>query len=170
MNNNCTASGAKVVFGDVSDEPARELESRLGPSVRYVHCDTSSYSDQLELFATAESAFGRVDIVVANAGIANHKDIFAPDQDITKEPSMLEIDVNLKGVIFTARIGMHYLRKIGGGDLVLVSSIAGFKESGGLTPYMASKHGVLGVLRGLRLTALPENIRINAICPWMTSE
>lgn len=164
------ASGAKVVFGDVSDKPAQELISKLGPSVRYMHCDTTRYADQLALFATAEKLFGRVDIVVANAGVAQHKDIFAPDQDINEEPSLREIDVNLKGVLFTARIGQHYLRKVGGGDMILVSSIAGFKETGGLTPYMASKHGVIGILRGLRLTALPENIRINVICPWMTSK
>ncbi|GAD94989.1 15-hydroxyprostaglandin dehydrogenase, putative [Paecilomyces variotii No. 5] len=163
------ASGAKVVFGDVVDEPAQELASTLGPSVQYVHCDTTSYADQLALFATAEKAFGQVDIVVANAGIGQQgKDIFTPDQDVNKEPALKEIDVNLKGAIFTARIGMHYLRKVGGGDLVLLSSIAGFKETGGLTPYMASKHGVIGLLRGLRITATPENIRINCICPWMT--
>jgi NAD(P)-dependent dehydrogenase (short-subunit alcohol dehydrogenase family) len=139
-------------------------------------CDTASYSDQLQLFAAAESIFGRIDIVVANAGMANHKDIFDPSQDISIEPSMKEVEVNLCGAIFTARIGMHYLRKNktrggkGGGDLVLVSSIAGFKECGGLAPYTASKHGVLGLMRGLHITAILEGIRINVICPWMTSE
>lgn len=89
---------------------------------------------------------------------------------------MKEIAVNLNGAIFTARIGMHYLRKNksrggkGGGDLVLVSSIAGFKECGGLATYTASKHGVLGLMRGLNITAQPEGININVICPWMTSK
>jgi NAD(P)-dependent dehydrogenase (short-subunit alcohol dehydrogenase family) len=102
--------------------------------------------------------------------MANHKDIFDPSSDITIEPSMKEVDVNLKGAIFTARIGMHYLRKTGGGDLVLVSSIAGFKECGGLAPYTASKHGVVGLMRGLHIVAILEDIRINVICPWMTSK
>lgn len=159
-----------MVFGDVSDGPAQELASKLGPSVRYLHCDTAQYVDQLALFKTAENEFGRVDIVVANAGTVQHQDSFAADQDINEEPSLLEIDVNLKGVLFTARIGQHYLRKVGGGDLVLVSSTAGFKDAKGHTPYMASKHGVIGILRGMRLTALQENIRINVICPFMTSE
>ncbi|KAF2730218.1 putative 15-hydroxyprostaglandin dehydrogenase [Polyplosphaeria fusca] len=168
-------AGCKVVFGDISVEPARALESLLGPTVRFLKCDTSSYSDQLQLFAAAESIFGRIDIVVGNAGMAIHKDIFDPKLDISIEPSMKEVEVNLCGAIFTARIGMHYLRKNktrggkGGGDLVLVSSIAGFKESGGLATYSASKHGVLGLMRGLHTTALPEGIRINVICPWMTS-
>jgi len=160
------------VFGDISEEPARDLESRLGPNVRYLHCDTSSYSDQLSLFAAAESIFGRINVVVANAGMAIHKDIFDPSSDISIEPSMKEVAVNLTGAIFTARIGMHYLRKnkTNGGDLVLVSSIAGFKGSGGLATYTASKHGVLGLMRGLHTTAFPEGIRINVICPWMTSK
>ncbi|KAF2662796.1 NAD(P)-binding protein [Lophiostoma macrostomum CBS 122681] len=166
-------AGCKVVFGDISEEPARELESQLGPNVRFLFCDTASYSDQLQLFAAADSIFGSIDVVVANAGMAIHKDIFEASSDITIEPSMKEVAVNLTGAIFTARIGMHYLRKNksksgGKGDLVLVSSIAGFKESGGLATYTASKHGVLGLMRGLHTTAFPEGIRINVICPWMT--
>jgi Short-chain alcohol dehydrogenase of unknown specificity len=82
---------------------------------------------------------------------------------------MKEIDINTKGSLFSARIGMHYLRLAGGGDLVLVSSIAGFKECGGLATYVASKHGIIGAMRGLHLTATPENIRVNVVCPWMTS-
>ncbi|KAF2199967.1 putative 15-hydroxyprostaglandin dehydrogenase [Delitschia confertaspora ATCC 74209] len=171
------AAGAKVVFGDVADTPACELASQLGPSVDYIHCDTTSYQSQLSLFKTAESLYGRVDIVVANAGVANHKDIFAPDADIEIEPSMIEIDVNLKGALFTARIGLGFLRRNResggdkedrGGDIILVSSIAGFKECGGLAVYTASKHGVVGLMRGLYLTAREEGVRVNVVCPWMT--
>jgi NAD(P)-dependent dehydrogenase (short-subunit alcohol dehydrogenase family) len=63
------------------------------------------------------------------------------------------------------------LRKNGreGGDLILVSSIAGWKECTGLVGYTASKHGVVGIMRGLHLSAVKEGVRINVICPWMTS-
>lgn len=158
------------MFGDVLEEPSRQLESELSPNAHFVKCDASSYSDQLALFKSAHEKYGKVDIVVANAGISIPKDIFDPAEDIMQEPSMKEIDINTKGVIFSARIGMHYLRQAGEGDLVLVSSIAGFKECGGLVTYTASKHGVIGVMRGLHLTATPENIRVNVICPWMTSK
>ncbi|KAJ5746173.1 15-hydroxyprostaglandin dehydrogenase [Penicillium odoratum] len=161
-------SGAKVVFGDVVEEPSRELESELGPNVQFIKCDASSYPDQLNLFKTAYEKYSRIDIVVANAGIGIHQDQFTPEADIEKEPSMAEIDVNLKGTLFTVRIGQHYLRKSGGGDIVMVSSIAGFKEGEGLVPYTASKHGVVGVMRGIHLTATRENIRVNVVCPWMT--
>ncbi|KAK5674335.1 hypothetical protein LTS10_012919 [Elasticomyces elasticus] len=165
-----TDAGAKVVFGDVSLRNGRALQAEIGESVSaFVPCDVTSYDQQLRLFATAEQKFGGVDIVIANAGISDPIDIFDVAFDVNKEPNLKEIDVNLKGVIYTAKIGMSYLRKRGGGTMVLVSSIAGFKESTSLTPYLASKHGVIGVLRGLRLSAVKENIFVNAICPWMTT-
>ena len=159
-----------MIFGDVNDRAGEELASRLGPSVSYKHCDTSSYSEQLALFALAEQLYGRVDIVVGNAGIVNYDDIFAPGKDWTQEPSMGEIDVNLKGVLFTTRIGMGYLRKSGGGDIVLTSSTAGFKSSDGLATYTASKHGVVGLMRGLQNKAKEENIYINVVLPYFTSK
>jgi NAD(P)-dependent dehydrogenase (short-subunit alcohol dehydrogenase family) len=154
----------------VSLADGKALQSELGDLVLFVPCDVSHYDQQLRLFATAELKFGGVDIVVANAGISDTNDIFDAAYDVEKEPSLKEIDVNLKGAIYTSKIGMSYLRKRGGGSLVLVSSIAGFKECTSLTPYLASKHGVIGVLRGLRLSAIKENISVNAICPWMTSQ
>ncbi|KAL2075387.1 hypothetical protein VTL71DRAFT_330 [Oculimacula yallundae] len=163
------ANGAKVVFGDISIPNGKALEEELGDSVAFVRCDVTSYEQQLLLFKTADERFGGVDIVVANAGISDPHDIFDPSVNLNDEPGLKEIDVNLKGVIFTAKIGMYYLRKRGGGSLVLVSSIAGFKESPAMTTYEASKHGVIGVLRGLRMTAIKENIFVNAICPWMTT-
>lgn len=162
--------GAKVFFGDVNDAVAEALVTELGASVRYRHCDASKYADQLALFEEAERVFGRIDIVCANAGVVVHKDIFAPDSDWRQEPSMLEVDVNTKGCLFSARIGMAYLRKYGGGDIVLTSSIAGWKECSSLVTYTASKHAVLGIVRGLYQQAWKEGISVNVICPWMTSE
>lgn len=170
-----------------------------------MQCDVTSYTSQLHLFRTAISLFGKIDIVVANAGISIPRDPFAfssipgngdeGDAEIEKEFPTAEIDVNLKGCLFTSRIGLFYLRKNKptsakskddirageraeggdfagdvGGDLILVSSIAGFKESTGLATYTASKHGVLGLLRGVRIQAGREGVRVNAVCPWMTSE
>ncbi|PMD57849.1 putative 15-hydroxyprostaglandin dehydrogenase [Hyaloscypha bicolor E] len=160
--------GAKVVFGDVADSHGLSLERELGERVVFTHCDTTKYSDQLKLFKEAEKRWGRIDIAVANAGISLPKDPFLPDEDVETEFSTAEIDVNLKGPLITARIGLAFLRKNGGGDLILVSSIAGWKECTGLVAYTASKHGVVGIMRGLHLSAVKEGVRINVICPWMT--
>lgn len=162
--------GARIVFGDVADQHGLSLQTELGNDrVVFQHCDTTKYSEQLQLFKEAEKRWGRVDIVVANAGISLTKDPFLPGEDVEREFSTAEIDVNLKGPLITARIGLAFLRKNGGGDLILVSSIAGWKECTGLVAYTASKHGVIGIMRGLHLSAVKENIRINVICPWMTS-
>ncbi|OJJ54507.1 hypothetical protein ASPSYDRAFT_159940 [Aspergillus sydowii CBS 593.65] len=163
-------NGAKVVFGDIAHDSAQEVISSLGKeNIHFVPCDTTSYASQLNLFRTAHSLYGRIDIVAAIAGVANPKSIFDPDSDINEEPTMLEINVNTIGSLFTARIGMHYLRQNkDGGDLVLMSSIIGFKETQDLVPYTTSKHGVVGIMRGLHLQAQKEGIRVNVVCPWVT--
>ncbi|KUJ09442.1 putative estradiol 17 beta-dehydrogenase [Mollisia scopiformis] len=164
-------AGAKIAFGDIATSLGQQLANSFSSDrILFQHCDTSSYTSQLSLFKLAHSTWGRIDIVVANAGISIPQDPFEADQDVEKEFSTREIDVNLRGALYTTRIGCHYLRKNGkeGGDLVLVSSIAGFKESTGLTVYTASKHGVLGILRGLRVQVAREGIRVNGVCPWMT--
>lgn len=142
--------------------PRRKQSSHL--HARFAKCDASNYTDQLHLFDSAYQLHGRVDIVVANAGISIPKDPFDPNVDIN-EPSTKEIAVNTIGSLFSARIGMYYLRKNrgrhgDGGDLVLVSSIAEFKECGGLVGYTASKHGVVGIMRGLHLTATQRLFRL----------
>ena len=65
---------------------------------------------------------------------------------------------------------MAYLRKYGGGDVVMTSSITGWKECSTIAPYTMSKHGVVGLGRGLYQQAAKEGVRINVVCPWMTSE
>ncbi|KAM6529371.1 hypothetical protein FALCPG4_007507 [Fusarium falciforme] len=140
--------GAKVVVGDLNAEEGKSL---------------------LALFQEAEQSFGRVDIAIANAAVGKLPDPLTVIEDINEEPPLPEVDINLRGVLFTSRIAMHYLRQHGGGDLILISSIGGFKETADLTPYLATKHGVIGVMRGLRMTSLKnDDVRVNVICPWTT--
>lgn len=94
---------------------------------------------------------------------------------IVQAPPSTVLDVNLLGCLYCARIASVYLRQNRSENedrsVTLVSSVAGFKESPGLFVYQASKHGVLGLMRSLRkYVSLPttHNIRVNAICPWMT--
>ncbi|EEU33735.1 uncharacterized protein NECHADRAFT_56159 [Fusarium vanettenii 77-13-4] len=161
--------GAKVVVGDLNAEEGKSLVSLLGENLRFIQCDVSKYGDQLALFQEAERSFGRVDIAIANAAVGRFPDPLTVIEDINEEPPLPKVDINLRGVLFTSRIAVHYLRKHGGGDLILISSIGGFKETADLTPYLATKHGVIGVMRGLRMTSLKnDNVRVNIICPWTT--
>jgi NAD(P)-dependent dehydrogenase (short-subunit alcohol dehydrogenase family) len=92
---------------------------------------------------------------------------------LIQKPQTKTLDVNLTGTVYFAHIAATYLKAAskptGPKSLILVSSTAGFKETPGLFTYSASKHGVVGLVRSLRLS-LPKthNINVNAICPWMT--
>ena len=158
------------MVGDVNADEDQSLVSLLGENVRFVQCDVTKYRDQLALFQEAERSFGRVDIAIANAAVGKLPDPLTVIEDINEEPPLPEVDINLRGVLFTSRLATYYLRQHGGGDLILISSLGGFKETAELTPYLATKHGVIGVMRGLRLTSLRDNIRVNVICPWTTRE
>ncbi|KAK5045630.1 hypothetical protein LTR84_008999 [Exophiala bonariae] len=162
------ASGARVVVGDLRLESIAAQGSKFGDSLRYLRCNVVNYQDQLDLFRTAKDNFGRIDVAIANAGTGKLPDDVVLVENINEEPPLPEVDVNLRGALFTARIAMHYMRQNGGGDLIMTSSVGGFKETIGLTTYVASKHGVIGIMRGLRLTSINDNIRVNVVCPWMT--
>lgn len=159
------ASGAHVFFGDVLDEPGTALEKELSSgsktNVKYVHCDVTSYEQNLQLFDAALKACGRIDHAVANAGLGEHGSMFDPGltlESVREEPTrnMKVVDVNLKGELYFARIASVYLQQGPGsgssGDksLTLVSSVAGFREDPGLNVYVPAKHGVLGLMRVLR--------------------
>lgn len=85
------------------------------------------------------------------------------------------MDINLRGILYFARIASVYLRQNrtenADRSIILVSSVAGFKESPGLFVYQAAKHGVLGIMRALRkyLPYQAHHLRVNAVCPWMTT-
>ena len=154
--------GAHVFFGDVVDEPGIALEKELSKNststVKYIHCDVTSYAQNLALFDAALQTCGRVDHAVAVAGLGEQGKMFDPAltlDSVREEPvrSMKVVDVNLKGPLYFARIASVYLNQpdaSGDKSLTLVSSVAGFREDPGLNVYVPSKHGVLGMMRVLR--------------------
>ena len=184
------ALGAHVFFGDVLDQPAFALEKELSASgrthVKFVHCDVTSYSDNLALFDAAYETCGRIDHAVAVAGLGEQGSFISPNltlESVREEPkrAMSVVDINLKGPLYFSRLASVYLRQPGLKDksstdaadksLTLVASVAGFREDPGLFVYTPSKHGVLGILRAFRSAlsqSKPHPIRTNAICPWMT--
>ncbi|KAL1590006.1 hypothetical protein WHR41_01355 [Cladosporium halotolerans] len=179
---------AHVFFGDVLDEPAIALEKELnsdGAMVEFVHCDVTSYAENLALFDAAFQAFGRIDHAISNAGLGEQGNIVSPEltlESVREEPTsnLRAVDVNLKGPIYFGRLASVYLRQSAGGNddhegndksLTFTSSVAAFREDPGLYVYTASKHGVMGWMRALRSTlsqTTPHAIRTNTVCPWMT--
>ncbi|KAI9376158.1 hypothetical protein BJX61DRAFT_491614 [Aspergillus egyptiacus] len=183
----CCQNGAYVCFGDLAVEAgertAQEYASDSAaapPRAIFVQTDVTSYESVLNLFDKAMEVYGRIDHAAAGAGISEIGNQFDPGLDMESVrlgPNTKVLDVNLLGCIYVARIASVYLRQNrpsstrSDRSILLISSVAGFKESPGLFIYQASKHGVLGLMRSLRLYLCgpAHNIRINCICPWMTT-
>jgi len=163
--------GAIVVFGDVSSGEA--IAKNFLGNVDYVKTDVTKYADLLGLFDLALTKYGRVDCAISNAGAMEQGQWVNPELDlesIREMPNQVTLDVNLLGTLYFVRIAPVYLKQgwREGDDksVILLSSVGGFKETPGMPVYQAAKHGVLGILRCLRLTLPDSHIRINAVCPW----
>ena len=113
------------------------------------------------LVAATVAAHGRLDIVVANAGVG----AYGPFLDLDPEQLELMIDVNLKGVLYTARAALPHLIEGGGGDFVSLASVAGVNAFGGEAVYNASKFGQVGFVRSLDIELREHGVRCSNICP-----
>jgi NAD(P)-dependent dehydrogenase (short-subunit alcohol dehydrogenase family) len=138
--------GAFVIFGDLATSAAEALMASLNHPARvtFVLADTSSYSANMTLFRVAHQKYGRVDHAIACAGISEQGKWFDPMltiESVAVEPTTKVLNVNLKGRLFFARIAVVFLREGKGSEdrsLTLLSSVAGFRESPGLTIYQVS--------------------------------
>ena len=144
------------------DKTVDEVKAR-GGRIAAVQADVR---DQAALAAAVDegmSQFGRLDIVVANAGLAAD----AAAMDMMDEKLWRDsIDVNLTGVWLTAKVAIPHLIAGGrGGAMVLTSSVGGLKAHPGIGNYVSAKHGVVGVMRTLAVELAPYNIRVNSIHP-----
>ncbi|MBW8827092.1 MAG: mycofactocin-coupled SDR family oxidoreductase [Acidobacteria bacterium] len=112
--------------------------------------------------AGVERFGGRLDVVVANAGIAT----YALSWELTPEQWQTMIDVNLTGVWNTTTAAIpHMLAAQNGGSIIMTSSVAGYRGYVGLSHYGAAKHGIVGLSRTLAVELGPQNIRVNTIHP-----
>jgi (+)-trans-carveol dehydrogenase len=106
---------------------------------------------------------GRLDIVVANAGIAS---LGGPVESMDPDNWTHTIDINLTGLWHTARAAIPHLVAGGrGGSIVLTSSVGGVKALPGMSHYVSAKHGVIGLMRSLAVELGPQSIRVNSVLP-----
>lgn len=109
-----------------------------------------------------EDAVGATDTVVASAGVAQPR-CDASELDLATWQHVLA--VNTTGVFLTVQVAIPQLRRRGGGAIVVVSSVGGLRGSAGYSAYVASKHGVIGLMRSLANELADDGIRVNAVCP-----
>jgi SDR family mycofactocin-dependent oxidoreductase len=131
----------------------RRIETYIG--------DVRSSADMRAATEQAASTFGKIDIVVANAGIWTPGSVWEMDDQTWQDM----IDINLTGVFNTVRFAIPQMIERKSGSLVLISSTCGVKALGWMPHYNAAKHGVMGLTRSLALDLGPYFVRANAILP-----
>ena len=157
--------GAKVVIGDILDDAGRQTEAQLrelGYECTYVHLDVTSESDWDAAVAAAVAAYGKLDILLNNAGILIRKNI----EDTTEDDWDRIFAVNAKGVFLGTKAAIPALRANGGGSIINISSTAGLVGSpNGSASYTATKGAVRLFTKSTAIQHAKEGIRCNSIHP-----
>lgn len=159
--------GAKVVVNDIDDKGGQrvvgEIEKASGQGcAAYVRGDVTSDSDVKALVAACLARFGKLDIMVNNAGIS-HRNM--PMLDVPEEMVDRIYAVNVKSIFLAARHVVPVFRKQGGGVIINNASTAGLRPRPGLTVYNASKGAAITMTKSMAVEFAPDQIRVNALCP-----
>lgn len=154
--------GAKVVVGARREERLTGLEEDLGSdNVAGVVMDVRSPEDNQRLVQTAVERFGRLDTIVPNAGIGLYGGILDHGDEHVGEM----MDTNFAGTVWSIRAAVPALLEANGGDVVIVSSVAGLRGGGDEAVYAATKFAQVGLAGALDRELREKGIRVTAICP-----
>jgi NAD(P)-dependent dehydrogenase (short-subunit alcohol dehydrogenase family) len=157
--------GAKVAVFDLHDDYGDTLVAELvsqGVQACYRHVDVSSESSVRSAIDDVAERFGRIDVLVNNAGIAGAN---KPTHEITEEEWDRVQAVNVKGVFFGTKHAIPHFRRAGGGSIINLSSIYGLVGAPDVPPYHASKGAVTLMTRTDALIYAPDGIRVNSVHP-----
>jgi NAD(P)-dependent dehydrogenase (short-subunit alcohol dehydrogenase family) len=160
-----SACGLHVVVADLDLAGGRRVAEELpGPAGLAVQADMSSAADVAALVETTRQSFGRLDVVVNNAGVQRSGAV----TEFAEEDWDLLVGVNPRSCFLAAKYGVPLMRENGGGSIVNVSSIAGLRGGPGQTAYSASKGAIVAFSRALAVELAADGIRVNCLCPgWV---
>jgi len=161
--------GAQVVLADVQSEAGEHLCQELAGTNQqalYVNCDVSDADSVKRAIDQAVEHFGRLDIVFANAGING---VWTPIDELQPDEWDRTLDINLKGTYLTVHFAVPHLKRVGGGSIIITSSVNGTRSfsNPGASAYSTSKAGQVAFMKMIALELGRHNIRCNAICPGM---
>jgi 3alpha(or 20beta)-hydroxysteroid dehydrogenase len=156
------AEGARVILGDVLDDRGMHVAAGLGEqSCRYIHHDVTSETEWAAAVAAAVDTFGRLDVLVNNAGVLK----FARIADMTLADFRQILEVNAIGCWLGMKAVIGPMTAAGGGSIVNISSIEGFTGAAGLSAYSASKFAIRGMTKVAARELGEFGIRVNSVHP-----
>jgi NAD(P)-dependent dehydrogenase (short-subunit alcohol dehydrogenase family) len=171
--------GACVMIGDVDDRAAETVSmiEAAGGKAAFKRADVSDAQAMTDLVRDCVARFGGMHMAFNNAGVlpppTPFHEVLASDLDKT-------INVDLKGVFFAMQAEIRHFLSVGGGTIVNTASVAGIVADPAMSPYVAAKHGVVGLTKAVAIEYAQAGIRVNAIGPgfvatpmtqaWLDSE
>ena len=154
--------------GDRIDTLRHRLEQQHRVRVRYSAADMSRPDAIRAMVDYARGEFGKIDIIVNNAGIGYSVEPAVSMQDVlgtSEEDWNTVININLTSVFLTSRYGIPEMLKSGGGSIVNVASAHGLTASPFKSAYVAAKHGMVGLSRAVALEVAEHGVTCNTVCP-----
>jgi NAD(P)-dependent dehydrogenase (short-subunit alcohol dehydrogenase family) len=159
-------NGARVAMVDHDVARLTKTVSELGASVLHFAADVANKLQMENVVREAHGTLGSLDIVVANAGVSDAEPVLL--HETTDDVWNRVMDINVNGLLFTARPALAIMVKQNYGKLITVASMFGIAAPAGLFPrpaYAASKGAVVNLTRELAIQYAPFNIQVNALCP-----
>ena len=147
--------------GDEAEAAAREIADRTNRKAAGMTCDVTDLGSVRRLAAECEERFGRIDILLNNAGVNVRK----PTAQLTEEDWDSVIDISVKGSFLCAQAFMPAMMDRKWGRIVMLGSIMSYVAIAGRSAYAAAKTGVLGLTRALALEGAPLGVTVNCLCP-----
>ncbi|MCL2466705.1 MAG: SDR family oxidoreductase [Micrococcales bacterium] len=156
-------AGARVVVADFADEKGQAVAESIGQAAHFVHVDISDSAQVQAMVAQTVATFGRLDAAVNNAALT-------PDDKLVSEFDEDYWDrlmaVDLKGTALCMKYELRQmLAQGGGGSIINISSVSGFRPQPQNIAYVAAKHAVVGITKVAAVENGPHNIRVNSVAP-----
>ena len=154
--------GARVLVADLNGKGAERVAGEIGDAAVSIQADVSQKAEIDEMVETAMKAFGRIDVMVNNAGYTHRNGDML---EVPEDTFDLIAGVNMKAIYYSTLAVVPIMDKQGGGSIITTASTAGLRPRPGLTWYNASKGWAITATKSMAVELAPKNIRVNCLCP-----